>query len=130
MATRGERLTQLANHLENVVTDEQFDMNTFVSGGEDYNEAFKNLRQHKCGTTGCIAGHAIALFDVGYVNSIWLGQHAGALLGLSMREHAELFTDYKLTRFTAAEELRRLAAIDPDKYIEDNLETWRSAIND
>ena len=69
-----ERLRELAEFIHLKVTDEQFSMSDFVGydqmpGTEDLDnyswpDLFQELKNHRCGTWGCIGGWAAVCFNV------------------------------------------------------------------
>jgi len=85
------RLLELADYLEFKISPSTFDMGDWFSSkdeqswdpdtDQDEQEAFLRLKNpyEGCGTTACIAGHAVALFDD---NAAWINNiaHRGAVL--------------------------------------------------
>lgn len=68
-----ERILRLADHLEHEVRREEFDMSVFfratldaqnkLGASTELDATLRGLRQHACGTSACIAGHAVSLFQ-------------------------------------------------------------------
>lgn len=107
-ATPAERRLILADYLEKNVPDEMFDMRSYFSTTPI------ELRQHKCGTTGCVAGWAVALFTEFQkgVDSTLGGRMtadtAANMLGLGQHAQHQLFYDFSLSRTEAVKYLRSL----------------------
>ena len=107
-ATPAERRLILADYLEKSVSDKMFDMHTYFSTTP------AELRKHVCGTVGCVAGWAVALFterEEGLdceTDGAEIAAMAAELLELSMDEEYQLFYDFSLIRIEAVEYLRSL----------------------
>ena len=59
-----ERLLLLAEHLEKPETAEHFDLSYYFYRASPHEDVGTSI--HLCGTTACVAGHAIALFSPEY----------------------------------------------------------------
>jgi len=107
-AIPAERRLILADYLEKSVSDKMFDMHTYFSTTP------AELRKHVCGTVGCVAGWAVALFterEEGLdceTDGAEIAAMAAELLELSMDEEYQLFYDFSLIRIEAVEYLRSL----------------------
>jgi len=103
-----ENILTLANYLENYVTDEHFDMHSYVSDQEFQNHQTPVTVDYlqTCGTTACIAGWAVAVFEYRSSLTTFNFYDAGIdVLGF------ELFVAYEpdATRLRAVQVLRDLA---------------------
>lgn len=101
-----ERIKALADRIESIPDQ------------DDLQVGF-NMRSYyeiRCGTTACIAGHAILMFGTEdqvnrLVNSLG-GAFGDAMeiLGLDVRTAQDLFNDMRMDSITAVYRLRRIAA--------------------
>ena len=116
--TRQERLLHLADVVE---ASDTYDQTAYFHSADDgcrtKNEE-PGIHGALCGTPGCVAGHAVSLFDS---ETAWdpddrrlIHRTARDLLGLSISQAADLFDGAplkgrKIGKELAAEVLRRLA---------------------
>ena len=112
-AIQRRRLYKLADHFEQNVRPEEFNMQILLMAPTQVNDKLlaRNLLRHKCNSVGCIAGHAMALFH-GQIN--WTGDlmlEARRLLGIEPLPFSrDLLTDLTIhTPRQAARRLRKLA---------------------
>lgn len=120
-----ERIRELADIIENT-PDERFDMEHFVAPvGPLTFGPYENVVDHMvetnwCGTSACIAGHAIIAFcDKEHAKDLiktgWVSDEAADMLGLDEHQQEELFFANSMVRLgditkqMAARTLRHLA---------------------
>lgn len=126
------RIERLINLLENDDLYDLFDMGNYgieldPIGLRRVSEVFQGERDPSaCGTAGCIAGWAIALFRGGeYSMNRGMSEQAGELLGLDRATAQELFLpDQELEKITprqAAQALKVLISGDNDTDLWDHL---------
>lgn len=97
MTLNVERLRQLAEHLRKPETADHFNMVCFLSSPGFPKEAGELLKS--CGTVGCIAGHAAALFKP-KTASRDVPEVARCLLGLTPGQAECLFLNWDGTYTT------------------------------
>lgn len=114
-------LIELADYLEQI-PDDQFSMHDWIDGNTVYQTIFRS-QTPPCGTVGCIAGHAIALFTgmFGYHTGggVYLdgdgneninpSVRAGQLLGFSLDQAESVFTGEWPERINAFDNDRKAA---------------------
>lgn len=104
-----ERMTKLAEELENPALGVEFDIKLFCSRDRSLFVHSKVGEKHPCGTAFCIGGTACLMF--GKVGSRINEDTAQSLLELSNQQTNELFYDFNLTtREQAAAAVRRMIA--------------------
>lgn len=112
-----DRLTSLAIHMRHHVEPENFDMATWFKYLPSFFAHSRPISKQitMCGTTACIAGHAVALFEPDRIcRKIWpsgILKTAEQILDLTPKQSVDLFlrTSFTGTPAQAANVIQHLA---------------------